>query len=219
MRRVLSVALVLMMILVGCGNQNSSANQNEDDRAGVKIAKVGDRGGLPPYEYPGPELFYSVLYQYIIDEFGKNYESADVAIPCPLIVAMDESDKSDIKVWADFELYNYRLNNDILDCISGGSHPGCMHLDGSGDGYKVTGFEAVEDGSDYDSSAKEIFGDHYEEFINIKADEDYCKNIRAQVIANYSDVNNLELKAFQDYGQDPVELPEPNIDNFYGPLD
>ena len=49
MRRVLSVALVLMMILVGCGNQNYSANQNEDDRAGTK----------------GEDLYGSVLANYI----------------------------------------------------------------------------------------------------------------------------------------------------------
>ena len=174
-----------------------------------------DNGALPTYEYPGPELFYSVMYDYIADEFGANYDKADVGIPCPIIVAEDESDKSDIKVWGDFWYFNYTLNGDTLECVSGGSYPGCMHFKNTDEGYEVIKFEAVEDGSNFNPSAKKIFGENYDKFMEISSDDEYTEEIRAQIIANYVFANNLEIKAYKDYGWDPVELPKENIDSFY----
>lgn len=180
-----------------------------------------ETGALPAYEYPGPEAFYSVLYKYMIDEFGAGYEPADVCIPCPIIIAEDESDHDDIRVWADFQIYNYSLNGDTLETQSGGSYPGCMHLKSTDDaaGYEVTGMDLVGDGSDYDPTAKKIFGKYYEEFVKSSANEKGREATRAQIIANYAAANNLDIKAYKDYGWDPVSLPEENIDNFYSILE
>lgn len=176
---------------------------------------------LPPYEYPGPEVFYSVLYQYLIDEYAGQYEAADVTIPCPYIIAMDESDHEDIRVWGDFWLFNYNLNGTTLETVSGGSYPGCMHLSFVDDerGYIVTEMELAGDGSDFEPTAKKIFGDHYQELIDNGADTEGREATRAQIIANYVDVNELDITEYQDYGWDPVTLPEENIDNFYSILD
>lgn len=175
---------------------------------------------LPAYEYPGPEAFYSVLYQYLIDEYAGNYDKAGVTIPCPYIIAMDESDNSDIKVWGDFWIFNYDLNGSTLENVSGGSYPGCMHLRMVDDarGYEVTEMELVGDGSDYDPTAKKIFGDHYQEFVDNGADTEGREATRAQIIANYVAANNLYITEYKDFGQDPVSLPEENIDSFYSIL-
>ena len=197
------------------------------------LSKIGDSQGaaeggeaqdetgakLPAYEYPGPELFYSVLYQYIIDECGSHFEKADVGIPCPIIVAMDESDKSDIKVWGDFWYYNYELDGDTLEMVSGGSFPGCIHIKNTDEGYEVTNMELVGDGSDWEPTAKKIFGDHYDELIKSNADTDANEKARAQIIANYVAANNLSITQYKDSGWDPVKLPEENIDSFYSQLD
>ncbi len=175
--------------------------------------------GLPKYEYPGPEAFYTTLYDYISDEFGSHYEPSDVGIPCPIIIAEDESNKDDILVWGNFQIYNYRLNGDTLETESGGSYPGLLHFKDSQDGYEVTKAELVEDGSGYDPSAKKIFGKHYDDFISAMADEEKNESIRAQIIANYVAANDLKITAFKDYGWDPVKLPEENIDSFYSKLD
>ncbi len=174
---------------------------------------------LPTYEYPGPELFFTVLYQYIIDEFSPYYDKADVGIPCPIIIAMDESDRNDIKVWGDFWYFNYDLNGDILENTSGGSYPGLIHVKTTDEGYEVTGFDAVGDGSDFDPTAKKIFGKYYDEFVKSNADTQGREKTRAQIIANYVAANNLNITAYQDYGWDPVTLPKENIDNFYSTLD
>ncbi|WP_022762567.1 hypothetical protein [Butyrivibrio sp. AD3002] len=186
----------------------------EDPEADMAKASV-----LPAYEYPGPELFYSVLYQYIIDECGQHFEKADVGIPCLNIVAEDESDKNDIKVWGDFWYYNYELNGDTLEMVSGGSFPGCIHIKSTDEGYEVTEFEMVGDGADYTPTAKKIFGKHYDEFTKMNEDTEAKEKTRAQIIANYVAANNLEITQYKDYGWEPVKLPEENIDSFYSTLD
>ena len=176
-------------------------------------------GILPAYEYPGPELFYSVLYQYMIDNLVSVYSDREVNIPCPLILAIDESDKDDIKVYGDFWMFNYYLDGDIMKTSSGGSYPGCIHVKSTADGYEVTGMDMVGDGSQYMPTAKKIFGEKYDEFHKIARDEDGREKIRAQIVANYVAANGLTVTAYQDYGWDPVPLPEENIDSFYSDLD
>ncbi len=175
---------------------------------------------LPAYEYPGPEAFYTVLYGYLIDTYASQYPEAQVCIPCPVIVAEDESDKSDIRVYADFWVLNYDLNGDILENTSGGSYPGVMHLKSvdTAAGYEVTSMEVVEDGSGFTESAKKIFGDYYDAFTKVQSDDKLREETRAQIIANYVAANNLNITAYQDYGWDPVTLPEENIDSFYSIL-
>ncbi len=190
----------------------------------IGLAEYGASSGsseaaLPAYEYPGPELFYTVLYKCIADEFGQEYQPADVGIPSPVIVAVDESDKNDIKVYGDFWYYNYTLNGDTLETANGGSYPGCIHIKSTDEGYEVVKTRIVEDGSNFDDSAKEIFGDYYDDFMKAHSDQELADKTRAQIIANYVAANNLAIKQYQDFGWDPVALPEENIDNFYSILD
>ena len=199
--------------------QESAQAEPEAEPTEEPAEEETKQAALPPYEYPGPELFYFLLYQYLIDEFGGQYEKADVTIPCPIIIAEDESDKDDIKVWGDFQIYNYNLNGDILETVSRGSYPGLIHLKSTDAGYDITGMELVGDGADFEPTAKEIFGKSYEDFLESSANEEDRDAIRAQIIANYVYDKDLSIKAFQDYGWDPVPLPEENIDSFYSILD
>ncbi|SDB22213.1 hypothetical protein SAMN02910298_01068 [Pseudobutyrivibrio sp. YE44] len=174
---------------------------------------------LPAYEYPGPEYFYTVVYSYIVDEFGSQYSEGQVCIPSVHEVYLDDSDKSDIKFYGDFWVYNYNLEGDTLMTQSGGNHPGVMHLKSTDAEYEVTGFDAVADGNDFEPTAKEYFGKHYDDFMKVYSDSDTREKVRAQIIANYVAANNLSITKYQDYGWDPVELPEENIDSFYSQLD
>ncbi len=174
---------------------------------------------LPAYEYPGPEYFYTVLYKYMTDELNKGYPEAQVCIPCPIIVKLDESDKSDIRVYGNFWVFNYDLNGDTLENTSGGSYPGCIHLKHTDEGYEVTSMDVVADGSGFTESAKKIFGKYYDAFMKDGEDEKLREETRAQIIANYVAANNLDITAYKDYGWDPVTLPKENIDSFYSILD
>ena len=181
--------------------------------------KKSSEAALPAYEYPGPELFYSVVYKYMIDEFGPHYDPADVGIPCPVIIAEDDSNKDDILLYGNFWYFNYKLNGDTLENTSGGSYPGVMHVKSTDAGYEVTGMDLTEDGSGFTESAKKIFGKYYDTFMKDGEDDKLLEKTRAQIIANYVAANNLSITAYQDYGWDPVTLPEENIDSFYSKLD
>lgn len=198
---------------------NSAVASSEELAEALADSSATTDAALPPYEYPGPEQFYSVLYSYLIDELSPYYSEADVCIPCPVIVHMDEEDNNDIKVYGNFWIFNYDLNGDILENTSGGSYPGCIHLKSTDEGYEVTSMEVVEDGSNYTESAKEIFGEYYDAFVEATSDSEQTESIRAQIIANYVAANNLSITAYQDYGWDPVTLPEENIDSFYSTFD
>ena len=198
-----------------------AAAEDTADTVSAADAAAGSSAALPPYEYPGPELFYYNLYKYLIDELGKNYEPADasiphVSIPNVLIVENDMSNRDDIRVYGDFWIYNYRLEGDTLMMESGGSYPGVIHLN---EDFEVTGFDMVEDGSNWGPSAKKLFGEHYDGLLKLMDNSEQNEATRLQIIANYVAANNLNITKIQDYGWDPVELPPENIDNFYSKLD
>ena len=164
--------------------------------------------GIPAYEYPESELFYSALYGYMTDELSGDYPDCQVSIPCPVIIAEDDSDKSDIRVYGNFWIFNYDLNGEILECTSGGSYPGCIHIKDTDEGYTVTAMDVVEDGSRFTDSAKEIFGEYYDTFMTDGEDENIREEIRTQIIVDYVKANKLNITAYKDYGWDPVTLPE-----------
>ena len=239
----LFLIILTIIMLTGCGNSEpaadtsgsiseettetqmdeSPAGEDSPDTDDLLIASEAESTEpeitLPPYEYPGPEQFYYVLYKYITDTLSADYDKADVSIPSPVIVAEDYSDPDDIRVWGDFWIMNYDLKGNILEMVSGGSYPGVIHLKQGEAGYEVTGMDVVEDGSNFTESAKEIFGEHYDAFMEINDDPEEKERIRAQIISNYVAANDLEITAYKDYGWEPVPLPEENIDNFYSVLD
>ena len=109
-------------------------------------------------------------------------------------------------VWGCFEVYNYKIEGETLSCVSGGSFPGKMHVAKTANGSVVDDFAVVEDGANYDSSAKEIFGDRYESFVQESSDENARNAARKQILANYVKANGLKVTQYQDYGWDPVKL-------------
>ncbi len=227
------LAVMLGVGIIGCGQSAETQHKNEttaqadaettkEEAAGSQTEGEAVSEILPAYEYPGPELFYSVVYRYVVDTFGNNYDATDVCIPSVSEIYLDESDRSDIKLYGDFWIFNYNLDGDTLVTQSGGDYPGVMHLktlDDSPEGYEVTSFDLVADGSDFDKTAKEYFGEHYDAFMKIYSDQDAKEEVRAQIISNYVAANELSITQYQDSGWDPVKLPAENIDSFYSQLD
>ena len=165
-----------------------------------------DTGVLPEYKYPGDDKLMAAVYEYIVEECGKNYEKTDVSIPMVNLVGTDDSDPDDIKVWGDYWIDNYNLEGDTLATQSGGSYPGCIHLKKSGDDYEVTEMEVVGDGSDYLPTARKIFGNRFDDLTKAMDDEKRAQ-IRGQIIADYVKANDLKITKYQDFGWDPVDLP------------
>lgn len=147
------------------------------------------------------EITYSTaINQYLVDEFGKHYAEGEHCVPIHSIVAVDERNAEDILIWGDFWVFNYNQVGDTLKCVSGGSHPGLMHVTQTVNGLEVTGFDQVEDGSRYMLTAKEIFGDKYDAFQSINSDEKKREKLRAEGLARYVKEQGLSATMYQDYG-------------------
>ena len=177
MKKVLS-ALALLLIMAGCGN---------------KVTKQ-------------ETTYFTVIDRYLIDEFGRHYAEGEHCVPLQNIVAVDESNGSDILVWGDFWVFNYNQAGDTLKCVSGGSHPGLMHLRQTEKGYEVAAFDRVGDGSEFLPTAKKIFGDKYEAFQTINSNDVERERLRAEGLAEYVRQNGLTVTMYQDFGWPAKEL-------------
>ena len=191
-------------IIIACGITMLVACQPKSE----STSKSSATSEVASSEQQAQLTIEQVVDQYIVDTFGKQYSQAEVCIPQQIVVATDESDAQDIKVWGDFWVFNYNTAGDTLKTTSGGSHPGLMHLKKGDKGYEVTGFDQVGDGSQFEPTAKKIFGDKYDEFMKMHSNDKDCEQNRAQGIAKYAKAHDLKVTMYQDYGWPAVKLPE-----------
>lgn len=139
-------------------------------------------------------------------EIGSNYAPAEHCIPYCLIVGTDTVNTDEVLVWGDFWVENYNQTGDTLKFVSGGSHPGCMHVKKTADGFEVTQFDAVGDGSEFNPTAKAIFGDRYDAFMALRSDDAAKKAARVKSILDYASANQLEISYYQDFGWPTVQI-------------
>ena len=144
--------------------------------------------------------YFSAIDRYLVDSIGSQYAKGEHCVPIHSIVRVDERNAEDILVWGDFWVFNYNQVGDTLKCVSGGSHPGLLHIRQTEKGFEVTAFDQVEDGSRYLPTAKKIFGDKFNAFKTISSDEKNRERLRAEVLATYAKKNGLAVTLYQDYG-------------------
>ena len=153
------------------------------------------------------ETYFDAIKHYMTETIGSHYPETQAYIPFNTFIAVDETDADDIKVWGDFWLLNYDQTGDTLKTVSGGNHPGLMHIRQIGDThFEVTAFDAVGDGSDNEPSARRIFGDKYEAFRAAQADDQKRESLRKASVEEYVRVNKLPVHYYQDYGWPAVRI-------------
>ncbi|MBO4316239.1 MAG: hypothetical protein J5867_09815, partial [Prevotella sp.] len=144
--------------------------------------------------------YFPAIDRYLTDSIGSQYAKGEHCVPIHSIVRVDERNAEDILVWGDFWVFNYNQSGDTLKCVSGGSHPGLMHIRQTEKGFEVTGFDQVGDGSKYLPTAKKIFGEKYNAFQAINSDEAQREKLRADVLSAYVKKHNLPVTMYQDHG-------------------
>jgi hypothetical protein len=182
------------------GEESSGESEGSEEAAVSDGAKYG---------YAGNDPVEAAVYKYLAEEVSASYQPPADAVSIPVVQIIDldvDSDDGDAEVSGDFWVLNYTVEGDTLKCISGGAHPGKMDLVKDGDVYVVEEFEVVEDGANYESSAKDIFEERYDEFSQVSSDDTTREKVRAEIIANYVKANGLEVTKYQDEGWDPVDL-------------
>jgi hypothetical protein len=172
---------------------------------GVTDVRV-DHGRISAYRTSKKEDTPTAAIDRYMTEIGSDYTPGDCCIPYSLIVGTEEENPEDIRIWGDFRVENYNQAGDTLKSVSGGSHPGCMHVKKTDEGFEVFRFDAVGDGSDFNPTAKAIFGDRYDAFMAIHSDDDARKTAREKSILDYADANGLDISCYQDFGWPAVRI-------------
>ena len=193
----LAAILICSTVLVGCGSKNAKEQPKEATVENNQVVNVFDSKACD-----------AAVANYLENVIGKQYAEGQYSISSPFVISTDNGDLQDVKVWGDFWVFNYNQSGDTLKTVSGGNHPGLMHLKKTDKGMEVTNFEVVEDGAGNLESAKKIFGDQYEAFQEINSNQEKRESIRLQFIADYVKKNNLPVKMVQDFGWPAVELPK-----------
>ena len=210
-------AFMMAISLTACGGGTSASSETTSEAASDASAQASSEAAseepsdeaavdASAYGYAGDDPVEAAVFRYMAEEVSKNFDKADASIPTVSIVNVDYTNPDDVLVAGDFWVDNYNINGDTLECVSGGNFPGVMHLAKDGEAYTVNAFDMVEDGADFESSAKELFGDYYDAFMKIYSDSDARDELRKITVSDYVNLNGLDVTQYQDYGWDPVEL-------------
>ncbi len=204
MKKIISLVLIAVLalsatMLVSC---ERPSEEGESEEAAEPTRFYGG------YGYMGDDPVEGAVYEYAATVLPEQYnvDKDTISIPVVCIVDKVENEDGTVDVAGEFQVYNYTVDGDTLKMQSGGSHPGKIHLVKDGEFYKADGFDAVEDGGGFESSAKEIFGDKYEEFIKVSSDDEKIDALRKEAVQNYVQATGLEVTQYQDEGSDPVKL-------------
>ena len=145
------------------------------------------------------------MSDYLVKEIGLQYALGYICIPT-LLIAAEEEDAVQSKVYCDTWLFWYQQSGDTLKTISGGNHSGCMTLMQKDGKPVVTAFEQTTDGAGNVASAKRIFGKHYDIYHNMHSNPDVREAVRKEQLQEYVRHHDLKVRYYQDYGWDAVEL-------------
>ena len=220
MKKKLAILLSLLMVLsftalTACGGGSTSSEEpaaTEPEAAADATEETTDQTDPvdgASYGYTGTDPVEAAVYQYMAETVASQYDPPEGAVSIPIVQIIEkdvDSDDGEAEVKGDFWIFNYVIEGDTLKMVSGGNHPGKMELIQVGSGYSVKEMETVADGGSFESSAKDIFEEQYDQFIKVNSDADTREALRAQTIADYVKANGLEVTKYQDEGWDPVEL-------------
>ena len=194
----LMAVLAMTFCLVGCGSAEEPPAEEPPE-----VIEEAPAGPGAIYGYGGDDPVEVAVYQYMAEEVSKNFDKADASIPTVALVFVDYTKEDEILAGGDFWVDNYMIEGDTLKCVSGGNFPGIMHVSKD---YVVTAFDPVADGAGFDASARELFGDYYDDFMKVYSNSDARDELRKITVTDYVYYNDLPVKQYQDEGWDPVEL-------------
>ena len=141
------------------------------------------------------------ISDYLLREIAPYYRQGELCVPSLLI-----AHETDSTVYGDFWVFWYNISGDTLKMVSGGSHPGKMTLTYANNQPQVIDFERVEDGSRFMPSAKRIFGNYLDIFMNMHSNESVREAVRREQLSEYVQQNGLNFHYYQDFGWEAKEL-------------
>ena len=196
MKKYLFPVMAGLLTISACGNRQTQKAESP----------AADSIQVDSIEQEEETTYFPAIHRYLVDSISSQYAEADIRVPLPTVVAVDESNGEDIKVWGEFWVMNFNQAGDTLKMVSGGSHAGLMHIRQTEKGYEVTGFEQVADGSLFEKTAKQIFGDKYDAFVAVYSDHEKRNRHHEELLSEYVKKHHLTATMYQDNGQDAKPL-------------
>lgn len=191
---ILAAAILAIGVISGCGNRNQKKSTAPAETSSP--------------ETPVTETCFTAIDRYLTEEIGSQYLPGDICIPFHTYADVDDSNTEDIQVWGDFWVMNYSVSGDTLKTVSGGAHPGKMHVSKDSRGhFTVTSFERVTDGSGWEPSARSIFGERFSDFQKFNSDEKVREEMRLEAVAIYVHDHKLPVIILKDYGWPDTRIP------------
>lgn len=159
---------------------------------------------LPQYQYEGKDERIKAVFNQT-----KKFEKEDTskyltAIP-DINIYKIENTKNGAKIYGDFWCETYYRYGDLLKSAAGGENPGVMYLKKTGNTYKVTKVQIVEDGEGILKSALKICNGN-KKLAEKMVSGNRSEKIRCKAIKAYVKQNNLKIKAYKDYGWQYINL-------------
>ena len=147
-------------------------------------------------------------------EYGEN--SKVVSLPAFCFHKTKEQEDGRIKVYASFWGFTYRLEDWNLVTLFGGEYSGAgvatLRKSGDSDDWIVEEFERNDGLGIYYIDDILRFSEGDEELKEMYLCNDSAKDpiwsARLQTLREYIRKNNLPIDSFQDYGWDPVMIPD-----------
>ena len=168
---------------------------------------------LPAYQYTGTDPVEAAAVAWMQDNgIAERYllDDGAVSIPAPVILKTEQTDDTHMTVYGNFWIFNYKEQDGVLVCISGGEHPGVMELVKDGEAWKATSLEEAGDGAEYSKDIvrfshgdKDLENAYFSTDAGLNGSLD---SVRTRFAADYVKANNLPIVAYQDPFWSPVPL-------------
>ena len=152
------------------------------------------------------QAWRDMISDYLVREIGSQYAQGDLCIPVLMIAAQEECETEIAWVYGDFWVFWYHVSGDTLKTVSGGNHAGKMQICAGDPYWEVCSFLQTEDGAGNDASARRIFGEYYDIYMNMHSNENVREAVRQEQLRDYIRRHNLSARYYQDYGCPAIEL-------------
>ncbi len=190
-----------------------SEDRQESPEEDETVMVFEEKEGLPLYKSAASGTIEEAITLYFWKEYNFDTVSEEDAVNIPAYVIFKTSNDADgiTRVYGIFSVYEYKLEDKNLSCISGVSYPGVFYLRPNENGYDAEGFLMAEEGEGYTESIDTICaGDEELKELFLDTDGINIETLKARrnFIKLYAVMNNLEIESFRDEGADPVMINE-----------
>ncbi len=203
-KSVFLVAACAVLMMSACGGKQGSqgSQEAEVDTTGADMESAPADMVVTEADVLQSEdsSFRGAIERYLVEKIGSQYSKGDFCVPYYTLINTDLRESADIKIWGDFWVEQYKLVGDTLKTVSGGSHPGLIHLKKVARYYKVVSFDQVEDGARNEPSARRIFGEFYEAFRAVNSSDAMRERQRLKAVGAYVREHAIKATLIQDYG-------------------